>query len=155
MSDHIKIIKKHSSDLVSRLGFEGEAIITEKDGVIYVNIQMDEPALLIGKGGEGLEALEHILRLLVNAELKDDYRSIIVDIAGYRDKKVEYVKKMAHDIAFTVLSTGVAETLPPMSSYERRVVHMVCTNIADVETESAGEGRDRRVVVKPKKVDKK
>ena len=154
MSDHIKIVKKHSSDLIRKLGFEGEAIVTEKDGVVCVNIQMDEPALLIGKGGEGLEALEHVLRLLVNAELESDYRNIVLDIAGYRDKKVEYVKKMAHDIAFAVLSTGIAETLPPMSSYERRVVHMVCTNIADVETESAGEGRERRVVIKPKKTTK-
>jgi spoIIIJ-associated protein len=152
MNNHIKIIKKHSSDLVARLGFEGEAIVTEKDGVVCVNIQMDEPGLLIGKGGEGLEALEHILRLLVNAELESDYRSIILDIAGYRDKKVEYVKNMARDRAFTVLSTGIAETLPPMTSYERRVVHMICTNIADIETESAGEGKDRRVVIKPKKV---
>lgn len=151
MDKHIKIIKKHSNDIVSRLGFESEAIVTEKDGVVCVNIQMDEPALLIGKGGEGLEALEHVLRLLVNAESESDYRNIVVDIAGYRDKKVEYVKKMARDKAFTVLSTGIAETLPPMASYERRVVHMVCTNMADLETESAGEGRERRVVIKPKK----
>lgn len=151
MNEHIKIVKKHSGELISRLGFEGEAIITEKDGLVYVNIQMDDPGLLIGKNGEGLDALEHILRLLVNAEIESDYRNIVLDIAGYRDKKVEYVKKMAHDKAYTVISTGVSETLPPMTSYERRVVHMVCTNMADVETESAGEGRERRVVIKPKK----
>ena len=154
MADHIKIIKKHSSDLVSRLGFEGEIIVTEKDGAVYVNVQMNEPGLLIGKNGEGLDALEHVLRLLVNAEMESDYRNIILDIAGYRGKKVEYVEKMARDKAFAVLSTGIAETLPPMSSYERRVVHMICTDIAEVETESAGEGRERRVVIKPKKTTK-
>ena len=151
MPNHIKKIKKQTNDLVRKLGFEAEAVVIEKDNVVYVDIQIEDPALLIGRGGEVLEALEHVLRLLVNAEMMEDRRNIVLDVAGYRDKKTESVKKMAHDVALTVISTGIAETLSPMSSYERRVVHMVCTDIAEVETESVDEGRERRVVIKPKK----
>lgn len=147
---HTKI-KKHSKELLLKLGFDVEPIISEKDEIIYINLQIDEPGLLIGRGGEGLEALQHVLRLLIMRDEEVGLVNIILDISGYRDKKVENIKKLARDKAYMVLSTGIEETLPEMSSYERRVVHMVCTNIADIETESVGEGKERRVVIKPKK----
>lgn len=151
--DHTKI-KKHSKELLSKLGFEAEPIITQQEEIIFVNIQMDSPGLLIGRGGEGLEALQHILRLLILRDEEIESTNIVLDIAGYRDKRIENVKKLAHDKAYLVLSTGIEEILPEMSSYERRIVHMVCTNIADIETESVGDGRERRVKIKPKKTTK-
>lgn len=153
MPDYLKKAKEHSNNLLKKLGFEAEAIIVEKDGIVYINIAADDPGLLIGKGGEGLTALEHIIRLLLNAEM-EDHRNVVLDIAGYRNKKSENVKKFAHDKAFMVLSTGIEEVMPPMSSYERRIIHLTCANIADIETESVGEGRERRVVIKPKKTTK-
>jgi spoIIIJ-associated protein len=151
MNDHTKI-KKHSKELLRKLGFDAEPIVTQQEEIIFVNLQIDSPGLLIGRGGEGLEALQHILRLLISRDEEIFSTNIIIDIAGYRDKKIESVKKLAHDKAYLVLSTGIEEILPEMSSYERRIVHMVCTNIADIETESTGEGRERKVIIKPKKV---
>lgn len=150
MNDHTKI-KKHSKELLRKLGFDAEPIVTQQEEIIFVNLQIDSPGLLIGRGGEGLEALQHILRLLISRDEEIFSTNIIIDIAGYRDKKIENVKKLAHDKACMVLSTGIEETMPTMSSYERRIVHMVCTNIADIETESTGEGRERRVKIKPKR----
>ncbi|OGD65760.1 hypothetical protein A2215_04730 [Candidatus Berkelbacteria bacterium RIFOXYA2_FULL_43_10] len=152
MEDLIIKIKNRSGELVSLLGFESEAIVTQGEGIIQVNIQTaDTPAILIGRGGEGLEALQHVLRILFGKELSESGSNIIIDVAGYRSKKTENIKRETRDKALLVLSTGIEEVLPPMSSFERRVVHMVCTNIADVETESLGEGRERRVVIKSKK----
>lgn len=148
--DHIKI-KKHSKELLKKLGFDVEPIITQQEEIVFVNLQIDSPGLLIGRGGEGLDALQHILRLLISRDEEITYTSVVLDISGYRDKKIENVKKMARDKAYMVLSTGIEEILPEMSSYERRIVHMVVTNIADVETESVGEGRERRVKIKSAK----
>lgn len=152
--DHTKI-KRHSKELLNKLGFDAEPIVTQQDEIIFVNLQIDSPGLLIGRGGEGLEALQHILRLLISRDEEITTTNVVIDIAGYRDKKIENVKKLAREKAYLVLSTGIAETLPEMSSYERRIAHMVVTNIADVETESVGEGRERKVVIKPKKTIKK
>jgi predicted RNA-binding protein Jag len=155
MEDLIVKIKNRSGEIAALLGFESEAIVTQSDGVIHVNIQtVDSPAILIGRGGEGIEALQHILRIFFGRELFEQSFNIVLDVAGYRDKKSENIKREARDKALQVLSTGIEEVLPPMPSFDRRVVHMVCSNIADVETESLGEGRERRVVIRPKKQNK-
>ena len=143
-------IKERSNSLLEALGFSGEPIVKQNESTIVVNIQTDEAPLLIGKRGENLRALEHLLRILVSAEIEERV-NIVLDIAGYRDKITEKVKRNARDRAYIVTSTGMPEELPPMSAYDRRVVHMVCQSIADIETESTGEGRERRVKIKPKK----
>ena len=143
-------IKDSSDNLVKKLGFEAESIVSEKDGTIYVNIQADNPALLIGRGGDVVWALQHVLRLILESEMENSY-SIILDVAGYRSKKSENIERKAREKAFLVLSTGIAEIMPPMTSFERRIVHITCANITDIETESEGEGMERRVVIKPKK----
>jgi len=152
MTEHIEKAKKHTATLLEMLGFDDAGLIAKtREDVIYINIQTDSPALLIGRGGEGLEALQHLVRTLLTVDNAGEHRTVVVDIEGYREKKAEYVKKLARDKAFQVLATGIEEYLDPMSSFERRIVHMVCSNIADVETESVGEGRERKVRIKPKK----
>ena len=122
---------------------------------MIVNVQCDEPALLIGRGGEGIDAIQHILRSMLRRDLMEKRANVILDIAGYRDKRNDRVQRNARERALQVLSTGIEEILPPMSSYERRLVHMIVKNIADVETESEGEGRERKIVIRPKKIERK
>lgn len=148
----IEKAKKHTAELLDKLGFDTDVIGKTRDNVIYINIQTESPALLIGRGGEGLEALQHLVRTLLSSENLEEHRTVVLDIDGYREKKAEFVKKLAQEKAFKVLASGLQEVMDPMSSYERRIVHMVCSNIADVESESIGDGRDRKVVIKPKKV---
>lgn len=147
----IEKAKKHTAELLDKLGFDTDVIGKTRDNVIYINIQTESPALLIGRGGEGLEALQHLVRTLLSSENLEEHRTVVLDIDGYREKKAEFVKKLAQEKAFKVLASGLQEVMDPMSSYERRIVHMVCSNIADVESESIGDGRDRKVVIKPKK----
>ncbi len=150
MEEVIIKIKDKSNELLEALGFEGEPIVKQNESTIIVNIETDEAPLLIGKRGENLRALEHLLRILVGAEL-DDRVNIVLDVAGYRDKNTERVKRDAKERACAVVSTGDEYDMPPMSAFDRRIVHVVCKDIADVDTESAGYGRDRRVKIKPKK----
>ncbi|OPZ22959.1 MAG: R3H domain protein [bacterium ADurb.BinA186] len=143
-------VKNKAKDLIALIGYEADPIVTFRDSVIFVNVEIDSPGLLIGKGGEGLDALQHILRTMLGREMAEERMALVIDISGYRDKKVESTKKFAREKALMVITTGIPEELPAMSSFERRAVHMVVANIADVETESIGEGRERRVVIKPK-----
>lgn len=148
-------IKDSSKGLIEPLGFDVEPVVTFDDRIVMVNIQLDEPALLIGRGGEGINALQHILRSIHKNDLMEKQANIVLDIANYRDKRNDRLQRDAREKALQVLSTGIEEELPPMSSYERRLVHMIVKNVADVETESMGEGKDRRIVIKPKKINSK
>lgn len=151
MEEAIIAIKRCADEIILNMDFEGESIIARENDTVIVNIEVDSPALLIGRGGEGLESLQHILRLLASQSLLEHRLDLVVDIAGYRKKKASHLTRVAKEKAYQVLTTGLPEIFPPMSAYERRIVHMVCANIADVESESKGEGRERRVVIKPKK----
>lgn len=151
MDETIIQIKKKADNLISLMGFDGESIVVTENGAVIVNLEVDAPALLIGRGGEGLEAIQHMMRLLAAEMLLERSLDLVVDIAGYRKKKAGNLSRIAKDKAYQVLSTGLPEVLPAMSAYERRIVHMACANIADIETESQGEGRERKVVIKPKR----
>lgn len=152
MEDKIIKIKKGSEDLISKLGFDGESIVVLDGDTIIVKYQVDDAAMLIGRGGEVLDALQHIMRIMLSKELEGRDNDLVLDVSGYREKKASMLAKKAKDKAYQVLVTGIEEIFPPMSSYERMIIHTTCTNIADVETESRGSGRERRVVIKPKKV---
>lgn len=151
MHKHIEKIKGKAKEVTELLGFSSDVIVVERGNVISVNFQVDEPAVLIGRGGEGLESLQHILRLLLGETIYEIGGILVVDINGYRDKKASSIEKMAREIAHRVRTSGTEEELPPMNSFERRLVHTLITNIADVESGSVGDRLDRRVVIKPKK----
>lgn len=150
MNDHHNKIKEKSKEIAELLGFSADVIISKRGNVLSVNYQLDEPAVLIGRGGEGLESLQHILRLLLGALLVESGNILIVDINGYRNKKAASIEKMARESALRVIASGIEIELPPMNSFERRTIHTLIGNMADVESESRGERASRRVVIKPK-----
>ena len=152
MEEIILVVKRQADDILANMGLEGESIIAMENRTVLVNVDVEDPALLIGRGGEGLESFQHILRLLVSEALLSNDLDLVVDIAGYRKKRASNLTRTAKEKAYQVLATGLPEILPPMSSYERRIVHMVCSNIAEIETESMGEGRLKKVKIKPKKL---
>jgi len=145
-------IKKTVQFLVKSLGFDSDIIISERNSAILVNIQEENPVLLIGRHGETLESLQHIVKAMLQHETKE-LIPVVIDVNGYKTKRIEILEKRVKDIARKVRETGVEEELEPMNSYERRVVHTAVSNIADVETESIGFGRDRKIVIKPANTD--
>jgi len=151
MDNLLITIKKETESLIAKLGFGGECIVATEGKTVVVNYQDDDVAMLIGRGGEVLDSLQHIMRIMLSERLKEAGADLVLDIAGYRSKRASALAKRAKDLAYQVLTTGIKETLPAMSSYERMIVHTACSNIADIETESTGNGRDRRVVIKPKR----
>lgn len=109
----------------------------------------DNAKFLIGKNGQNLAALEHVLRAIVAKESANSNQTLTVDVNDYRKLRASHVREVAKQAVSRVRNTQRAEALAPMSSYERRVVHMELASMPDVVTESIGQEPQRRIVIKP------
>lgn len=126
----------------------------EKEEFVEVNVDGEEIGVLIGYLGRNLRSLQRVMNLLLNRRLgvgseESTYVRVIIDVSGYRDKREASLQKMADQTREEVLASGESVDLPPMNSFERRVIHTHLQDFEDVTTESFGEGRDRYVRVFP------
>ncbi|EKE19480.1 MAG: Single-stranded nucleic acid binding R3H protein [uncultured bacterium] len=147
----IEIISKTIEELLEKMGFSGKVSISKNqdDDSIFCNIETDSDSnFLIGQHGINLQALQHLARLIVRKHIPEKIR-FTLDINNYRQQKNQSVVQQAHQAAQEALDQGRAVMMHPMSTYERRIVHMELSKNSDVVTESIGEGEHRKIVVKP------
>ena len=133
-------------------GFGIEAAIDEyegDDGEIILDIVGGDLALLIGRHGKTLDSLQTLVGAATSRQLGFRY-PIVVDVEGYRSRRREKVEDMARRTADRAVRQGRPVKLRPMSSYERRLVHMALRDDRRVVTASEGEDPARAVVVSPK-----
>jgi spoIIIJ-associated protein len=124
--------------------------IEQKDDLYRVNIESEEPSLLIGRHGENITALQNIVRTILRQKDTEDY-NVVLDVDDYRKRQEENVIKLAERKIDTVRKTGQIQSLPPMSPYFRRVIHLyLAKHFDDILTESIGEGDFRYLTIKPK-----
>lgn len=154
--DKSVIIKELAENLLKNLGIEAGITVVGEQGrtikeegeTISVNLETGEPGLLIGFHGETLASFQLILSLMVFRKLGEWLR-IIVDVAGYRQQRQSILERMALSAAQKAVFSKEPCSLPPMRAFERRIIHLALANHPEVKTESEGEGRERRVVVRP------
>lgn len=115
---------------------------------VSVEIFGGDAGRLIGKNGRTLAALEQIANAVINRREESNVR-VNVDVGGYKRRRDDRLRDQAEKTAARVRKNGQAVELEPMSAAERRIIHVTLAAIEDVTTESIGEGRDRRVVVRP------
>lgn len=149
-------IEEILENLLIKLGVEFSKITVEKkeDKTFAVNIESEEASILIGHHGETIKSVQHILKVLCWSELKiGEEFNVVLDIGDYRKKQEESVVNLAERKVEFVRTTNRAQSLPPMSPYFRRVIHMhlMQPGYEDVETYSSGEGEMRHIIIKPKK----
>lgn len=142
--------------ILTFLGIPFTDIKVAKDGdVIRVDVVSSEASRLIGWHGETLNAVQHLAKSMIRTEQKlEKAPFIVMDTDGYRAMQEEKVCRIAEAKADFVRRTGSRVTLPPMSPYFRRIVHMHIANtpsLADLATESVGEGDYRQIVIRSKK----
>jgi len=125
---------------------------TERDGRrnIYVDIRGKDLSVLIGRRSETLTAFQYVASLIVGKETQQ-FVQLIVDVEGYRDRREKQLIQMAKRMADQVAKSGRRQTLEPMPSSERRVIHIALRDHPDVKTESTGEEPYRKVMILPKK----
>ncbi len=122
--------------------------VSDREDEILAEISGGDAGRLIGKGGRTLAALEFLSNAVVNRGDADPVR-VVIDVGGYKRRRDERLRQTAHRAAGRVRKSAQEVELEPMSGAERRIVHMALADEEDVITESTGEGRARRVVVKP------
>lgn len=125
---------------------------TERDGRrnIHVDIRGKDLSVLIGRRSETLSAFQYIASLIVGKETQQ-FVQLIVDVEGYRDRREKQLIQMAKRVADQVVKSGRRQTLEPMPSSERRVIHIALRDHPDVKTESTGDEPYRKVMILPKK----
>jgi len=141
-------LKGLAQELLAKLGVEATVEVRQQGERWVVAIDTVDSALLIGRNGETLTALEAIIRLLAYRQGLIDTR-IGVDINSYRRGREENLMTFVNEVAERVKATGQPETLRPMSAYERRMVHEVVGQIEGLVTESSGEGLERHITIRP------
>jgi spoIIIJ-associated protein len=149
MEDLAALAKLRLEEILSLFGLNVSAKVRIEESTIILNVEADSSGRLIGRHGETLDALQQLVNAIVRANT-DQAVYISLDIADYKKGRAEQLTQSAQSDARKVIETGEPVRLRPMNAAERRVVHMALADISEVETESEGEGRERRVIIKPK-----
>ena len=143
-------VKKIAEELLEKLGLAVPiAVSSEEDGYNLSLTGGGSSALLIGYHGETLNSLQTLISLLVYRQLGEKL-PLIVDVDGYRKERMAKLKAIAVRACDKARFLNMAQSLPPMNAFERRLVHLFVSEITDMRSESVGEGRDRQVVIQPK-----
>ncbi len=126
-----------------------EFLFKEDENSLLIDVKMKEPQILIGEKGQTLIETERLLKIVVRKKIKE-LLFVSLDVNDYKRRKADYLIDLARDAANDVALTGVEKKFPPMSSFERRIIHTALAKRSDVITESLGEELERRVVIKKK-----
>ena len=116
---------------------------------VHVDIRGNDLSILIGRRSETLNAFQYIASLVVGKEIQD-WVQLVIDVEGFRERREKQLIQMAKRMAEQVAKSGRRQTLEPMPSAERRIIHIALRDHPDVATESTGEDPHRKVTIIPK-----
>lgn len=142
-------------DMLRLLEIEGDITIrapeTPGDGLgmalAVVDISGEDLGLLIGRRGDTLSSFQYVVNLIVQRKYPETHSAVTIDVEQYRKRRELQLIDLATRMADRVRRTGSPITLEPMTPAERRIIHVTLAEDADLETNSIGEGEDRKVVI--------
>ena len=117
---------------------------------ICFDIDCSNPAVIIGKKGQTLDAIQYIIEKAVNKS-KGGKNNIKVDVCGYLDKRHSKLRRLAEKIAEKAKANGKPMSLGQMNANDRRVIHLALKNDSDVKTHSVGDGFIKKIVIYPRR----
>ena len=142
------------TDFVQRvataMGLELVAQVEETPEGTRINLEGEDGGVLVRRGGEGLQALQHIVATAFRRQLGDDNR-IVVDCNGFRRDKDAELRQMARFVAEKARASGVPQEMGPLNPYERRIVHLAIAEDPTVSSESIGDAFMKTVIIATKK----
>jgi spoIIIJ-associated protein len=138
------------ADLLSEFGMEGtvETRLLDEDTVEIAALGEDL-GILVGPRGSTLAALQDLTRAVVQRQCPSRTDRILVDVAGYRERRSAALKRFSVQIAEEVLTSGQEKALEPMSPADRKAVHDAINEMSGVQTRSEGEDPNRHIVIAP------
>ena len=140
-------------DILSKMDI-GEFTISSTDIENGIKIDIDGEGMgaVIGRRGETLDAIQYLASLHCNHGEEGDFRRVVLDTSGYRDKREKTLQALAAKTARHVLRSGRNQSLEPMNPYERRIIHTAVQDIDGVTSWSVSDGKNRRVIIGFEKV---
>lgn len=148
IKEAVEQIFKHTACTISKYDF------SEDNGMLWCMIETPDSSFMIGRDGETLRSLNHLVQKIVEKNtldggvIEEKGPSIFIDINGYQKKHFENLKNIAHMMAERARYFKSNIEIDPMPAYERRIIHMFLEGVKDIKTESEGYGPNRRVVIK-------
>jgi spoIIIJ-associated protein len=136
------------TEMLSLMGLDATVEITRGSDTARLNVKGDDLGALIGRRGEKLASLQHIVNLIVGRREGQHHR-IAIDVENYRGRREEQLRDVADRAAKRVIQSGKIIQLEAMPAIERRVVHMALLENPKVRTQSVGVEPNRRIVVLP------
>ena len=127
--------------------------IEETDDEIRVVCEGDELGMLIGRHGQTIDAIQYLANAIVFRGRYEERKPLIVDAAGYRDRRQATLDALAIRMAEQASATGQRVALEPMTAVERKIVHEKLKDDPEIETASEGTEPNRFVVIYPRHVD--
>jgi len=128
---------------------EIKSLSAEKE-TIFLKLKSEEPKILIGRNGNTLSKIQHLLKLILKKNKMLENFFLDIDVNDYKERKSEYLREIAREAADRVALIKKEKILEPMLAYERRIIHLELAQRPDVVTESVGREPERRVVIKPR-----
>jgi len=115
----------------------------------HINLVGEDGGILIRRGGEGLQALQHLVATAFRKQLGDDHR-IVIDCNGFRKEKDQELRQMAQFMAEKARTSGMPQEMGPLNPYERRIVHLAIAENPGASSESIGDAFMKTVIISAK-----
>ena len=141
-----KQIADFVQNVASAMGVVLTVTIEESPEGTRINLEGEDGGVLIRRGGEGLQALQHVVATAFRRQLGDDTR-VVVDCNGFRRDKDAEIKQMARFMAEKARSSGTPQEMGPLNPYERRIVHIAIAEDPTVNSESIGDAFMKTVII--------
>jgi spoIIIJ-associated protein len=139
-------ITEFVQNVVTAMGASLTTTVEETPEGTRINLDGEDGGVLIRRGGEGLQALQHLVATAFRRQLGDDQR-ILIDCNGFRKEKDAELKQMARFFAGKAKSSGAPQEMGPLNPYERRIVHMAVAEDPAVSSESIGDAFMKTVII--------
>jgi spoIIIJ-associated protein len=137
-------------EILDKMAFMAVAEACEVEGGVEINIKGEDMGRIIGKEGATLKALEILVRTILG-RLYGERVQVSIDAGEYKLKRKKALERLAKEAADEVARSGEERILPHMSAGDRRIIHLFLQSMPEVTSFSKGEGRERRLIIAPRK----
>ncbi|NVL90906.1 MAG: protein jag [Desulfobacterales bacterium] len=145
-----EIARKTLGEIISFIVDDAVVAVAKHSDSIRLKIETSNPALLIGRHGRTLNAIQYLVRKVIRKENKAKLH-ISFDVEGYRDRRKASLTQLAMRLGEKVKRSGRPATISPMNAYDRRIVHIALKDNTSVKTRSKGGGLFRELVILPQR----
>lgn len=131
--------------ILRRMGLAGSVHIRDDGQSLRASLELDDPNTVIGRGGQVLDALQHVVNKALAKQGSE--KRLILDVENFREKHEQNLKYVAQKVCERVMRDGCVVTLKPMNAYDRRLVHLEVARYPGLRSRSGGEGQMKRIQV--------